>query len=317
MSSLVGLKPEKVFEFFEKICSIPRGSGNMDAISKFCVDFAKERNLKYICDENKNVIIFKDATKGYENSDTVMLQGHMDMVCQKVEGLEFDFEKDGIIPYIDGDFVKAKGTTLGADDGIAMAMAMAILDDDMLQHPALEVVFTIDEEIGLIGAAKLDCSSLKSKKMINIDSEDPGTITVSCAGGCDVKAQFPLKRTEKNGKYIKIVLDGLKGGHSGVEIDKGRVNADILAGRILNHLYINHKFDIISVKGGDKGNAIPKRCVIEILADEAVFAETEKYLDIIKTEISDREKDLCGKQRLRKELIMSSQNLKLKKLFMF
>lgn len=291
MSNLANLSPEKVFYFFEKISGVPRGSGNMDGISKFCVDFAKERNLEYICDEHKNVVIFKKATKGYENADTVMLQGHMDMVCQKEPGMEFDFEKQGIIPYVNGDFIKARGTTLGADNGIAMAMAMAVLDDDTLEHPALEVVFTIDEEIGLIGASKLDCSSLKSKKMINIDSEDPKTIIVSCAGGCDVKAQIPLKREEKSGKYIKIILDGLKGGHSGAEIDKGRVNADILAGKILNHLNLNFNFDIISVNGGDKGNAIPKRCEIELLADENVLKETENYLEIIREEISDREKD--------------------------
>lgn len=302
MGVLDGLNPKRVFEIFEEICSIPHGSGNMEAISRYCVDFAKSKNLEYICDEHNNVIIFKNATPGYENSDAVMIQGHMDMVCQKEADIEFDFEKQGIVPYIDGDFVKAKGTTLGGDNGIAVAMAMAVLEDDSLQHPALEVVFTIDEEVGLIGASKIDCSSLKSKKMINIDSEDPKVVIVSCAGGCDVKAQIPLKREEKSGKCIKITLDGLKGGHSGAEIDKGRINADILAGRILNHLKINYDFDIISLNGGDKGNAIPKRCEIELLADETVLAEAEKYLDVIKSELSDREKGFVWKTEIKEGL---------------
>ena len=251
----------------------------MDEIGQFCLDFASKNGLKANKDEFGNVVIFKPASKGYENADTVMLQGHMDIVCQKETDLDFDFEKQGLDLLIDGEFVTANGTTLGADNGIAMAMAMAILEDNTLSHPAIEAVFTVDEEIGLIGASKLDCSSLKSKKMINIDSEDPKVVIVSCAGGCDVKAQIPLKREEKSGKCIKITLDGLKGGHSGAEIDKGRINADILAGRILNHLKINYDFDIISLNGGDKGNAIPKRCEIELLADETVLTEAEKYLD--------------------------------------
>ena len=295
MGVLDGLNPKRVFEIFEEICSIPHGSGNMEAISRYCVDFAKSKNLEYICDEHNNVIIFKNATPGYENSDAVMIQGHMDMVCQKEADIEFDFEKQGIIPYIDGDFIKAEGTTLGGDNGIAVAMAMAVLEDDSLEHPAIEAVFTIDEEIGLVGASKIDCSPLKSKKMINIDSEDPTVITVSCAGGCDVEAKIPVKRENKNGKCITITLDGLKGGHSGAEIHKGRINADILAGRLLNHLNLNFDFDIISVNGGDKGNAIPKRCVIEILADDNVLEEAQSYLEIIKAELSDREKDFNWK----------------------
>ena len=152
MGVLDGLNPKRVFEIFEEICSIPHGSGNMEDISRYCVDFAKSKNLEYICDEHNNVIIFKNATPGYENSDAVMIQGHMDMVCQKEADIEFDFEKQGIIPYIDGDFIKAEGTTLGGDDGIAVAYALAILADDSIVHPALEVVITTDEETGMDGA---------------------------------------------------------------------------------------------------------------------------------------------------------------------
>lgn len=289
MGNLSGLNPKKVFEFFEEICMVPRGSGNMEQISKYCMDFAQKRSLKAVCDENLNVIIFKDGTTGYENSDTVMLQGHMDIVCQKEAGLEFDFEKQGIVPYIDGDYVKAKGTTLGADNGIAMAMILAILDSNDLAHPPIEAVFTIDEEVGLIGAAKLNCEGLKSKKMINLDAEDPKTVTVSCAGGFDFKMHIPLEKTNKIGKCVKVVLEGLKGGHSGIEIDKGRVNADILAGRVLNHLSFENDFEIIALNGGDKGNAIPNRCEISIMASDSIVPELENYLNIIKNEIADRE----------------------------
>lgn len=289
MGVLSNLSPKRVFEIFEEICNVPRGSGNMTGIGDYCIDFANKNNLKAYKDEAGNVVIFKDATTGYENSETVMLQGHMDIVCQKEADLDFDFEKDSIIPQIDGEYVKATGTTLGADNGIAMAMIMAILEDNTLKHPALEAVFTVDEEIGLIGAARIDCSNLKSKKMINIDSEDPKTITVSCAGGCDFKAKLPLMRTEKSGKCVKIVLKGLKGGHSGVEIDAGRINADILAGRVLSHLNLQNDFEIISISGGDKGNAIPNRCEIKILADDMLIQSTEEYLREIKSEVSDRE----------------------------
>ncbi|MBQ2898084.1 MAG: aminoacyl-histidine dipeptidase [Clostridia bacterium] len=289
MGNLSNLDPKRVFEIFEEICSVPRGSGDMQKIGDYCLEFADKNGLNAYKDEAGNIVIFKPASKGYENSDTVMLQGHMDIVCQKESGLEFDFKKDGITPRIEGDFIKASGTTLGADNGIAMAMIMAILEDKTICHPDIEAVFTVDEEIGLIGASKIDCSGLKSKKMINIDAEDPKTVTVSCAGGCDVEALIPIKKERKPGKCIKLVVKGLKGGHSGVEIDKGRANANVLAGRILNHLSFEENFEIISVNGGDKGNAITNRCEIEIFADEKITQPLKEYLEQIKCEISDRE----------------------------
>ncbi len=289
MAALSGLSPKRVFEIFEEISDIPRGSGNMNKIGEYCLDFAKKNELLAYKDEHGNVVVFKKASKGYENADTVMLQGHMDIVCQKLAEIEFDFEKEGIKPYIDGDFVRAKGTTLGADNGIAIAIVMVILEDKSLEHPNLEAVFTVDEEIGLIGAASIDCSKLKSKKMINIDAEDPKTVTVSCAGGCDFKSFIPVNRVKKQGKCIKIILKGLKGGHSGIEIDKGRVNADVLAGRVLNHLSLNYDFEIVSINGGDKGNAITNRCEINILAEETIVESTQKYLEEVKSEIADRE----------------------------
>jgi len=289
MGNLSGLTPNKVFEFFEEICAIPRGSGNMEKIGDYCLEFANKRSLKSYRDQTGNVVIFKEATKGYENSETVMLQGHMDIVCQKIEGLDFDFEKDAIIPYVDGEYIKAKGTTLGADNGIAMAMIMAILDDDSLEHPAIEAVFTTDEETGMEGAIEFCCDGLKSKKMINLDAEEPENITVSCASGSDFEMFIPLKRKNKQGKCIELVLDGLSGGHSGVEIHSGRVNADILAGRILNYLNSKTDFDIVSIDGGNKANAIPSRCVIKIVAQQSVEETLEEYLKIVKTEISARE----------------------------
>lgn len=293
MKKLSGLKPEKVFEFFEEISSIPRGSGDMEKISRYCADFAEKRGLKFIKDDDNNVVIFKAATEGYEKSETVILQGHLDMVCQKDEETEIDFLKDGLNLYVDGDFVKAKGTTLGADNGIAVAMVLAILDSDELSHPALEAVFTTDEEIGMVGALELDMSVLKGTKMINLDAEEDGILTVSCAGGSDFVATMPVQRKEEKGVLVEITLRGLKGGHSGVEINDGRVNANILAGRYLNHISKSEKFDLISVDGGDKSNAIPNLCRISVLAKdkESFVCETQKYLDIIKTEILSREPD--------------------------
>ncbi|MEE1046337.1 MAG: M20/M25/M40 family metallo-hydrolase, partial [Clostridia bacterium] len=197
MEKLKGIKPEKVFRYFEEISTIPRGSGNMEGISAYCMAFAEKLGLRAIKDDANNVVIFKDGTKGYENSEPVILQGHLDMVCQKTEDCNIDFEKDGLDIYIDGDFIKAKGTTLGADNGIAVAMIMAVLESGEIEHPPIEAVFTVDEEIGLIGAMNLDFSKLSSKKMINIDSEELDKVTVSCAGGSDFVVKFPVERVKK------------------------------------------------------------------------------------------------------------------------
>ena len=196
MKKLNNIEPTEVFEYFEEICSIPHGSENSEKICKYLLDFAKKNNLKAISDDAYNVIIYKDATKGYENHDTIILQGHTDMVCQKTAESEIDFLRDGLDVFKDGDFIKAKGTTLGADNGIAVGMILAILSSTTLSHPPIEAVFTTDEEIGMIGAGKLDISKLNGKRMINIDSEESDTLTVSCAGGS--VAEFILSySTEK------------------------------------------------------------------------------------------------------------------------
>ncbi|MBE6836733.1 MAG: aminoacyl-histidine dipeptidase [Ruminococcus sp.] len=285
------VKPERVFSYFEEICSVPRGSGNMEKISRYCVEFAKKQNLEYYTDSYGNVVIYKKGTAGYEDSEPVILQGHLDMVCQKTDDCEIDFENDGLDVYVDGDYLKAKGTTLGADNGIAISMILAVLESNNISHPPIEAVFTIDEEIGLIGANVLDKSVLKSKRMINLDAEEDDTLTVSCAGGNDFSVRIPVERVKAQGKAVKISLKGLQGGHSGVEIDKGRVNANNLMGRLLNHLKFNMDFEIVSVDGGDKTNAITNSCKAQLCCEngETLRAEAEKYLEIVKNELSARE----------------------------
>ena len=294
---------QRVFYYFEQLSKIPHGSGNMDKIAQFCVDFAKQYGFKYVRDSADNVVIFKDGTETYEKSEPIILQGHLDMVCQKTNDCDIDFEKDGLNLYVDGDFIKARGTTLGADNGIAVAMVLAILESNDIAHPPIEAVFTTDEEVGMIGARALDMSVLTAKQMINLDSETEGLVTISCAGGSDFKVKIPLERVKKQGEKIILEIKGLQGGHSGVEINKGRENADILGGRILNHLKNEFEFDIISVSGGDKANAIPNGFVCEFCVyDSANFCNAiQEYVNVIKNEISEREKGFnvsilhCGK----------------------
>ena len=291
MSKLANLEPQRVFKYFEEICSIPHGSGNMEKIADYCVDFARRHSLKSVRDEANNVIIYKKATKGYENADAVILQGHLDMVCQKDEGVNIDFEKDGLDIFAEGDYIKARGTTLGGDNGIAVAMILAILENDTYAHPAIEAVFTTDEEIGMIGAGKLDFSLLSGKKMINMDSESQGVLTVSCAGGSDFEMTTSIERCKAQGQLVTIAVKGLKGGHSGVEIDKGRVNANVMMARILKQAEEFASFDLVSVDGGDKANAIPLCSVARLVCNscEKLVIKLKEYADIIKREISFRE----------------------------
>ena len=258
MGILSNLEPAPVFKYFEEICNIPHGSGNTDAISSFCVNFAIEHGLKYLKDENNNVIIWKEGTKGYENSPSVIIQGHLDMVCEKEAGCNINFEKDGIKLHLDNGIISAEGTTLGGDDGIAIAYALAILESDNIPHPPIEAVFTVDEEVGMTGAAALDCSPLKSRIMLNIDSEEEGYLLVSCAGGASVTVHLPVIRKGVSGIPATIKITGLKGGHSGVEIDKGRANSNMLMGRTLYLLSQKYQFNIFSIYGGNKDNAIPR-----------------------------------------------------------
>lgn len=265
MGILSNLEPKSVFHYFEEICGIPHGSSNTKAISDYCVNFAKAHDLRYIQDESNNVIIFKDGTAGYEKSAPVILQGHLDMVCEKDSDCSIDFSKDGLTLQLQDNVITAAGTTLGADDGIAVAYALAILDSKEIPHPPLEVIFTTDEEIGMLGASALDCSDLQSRIMLNMDSEEEGYLLVSCAGGIRANAHLPLDREEASGIVVDITLFGLTGGHSGMEIDKGRANACKLLGRTLYRLHGSFPFRIISISGGLMDNAIPRDAKAQIL----------------------------------------------------
>lgn len=293
MSVLAGLTPEKVFKYFEEISAVPRGSGHREKIADFCENFAKEKGLRYYRDDANNVVIYKNASKGYENAEPVIIQGHLDMVWQKAENSTKNLLEEGIDLLVDGDFVTAKGTTLGADNGIAVAMAMAILEDDTICHPPIEAVFTTDEEIGMLGAKELDTSVLTAKRMINVDSEEPGVITVSCAGGSDFTLKVPFEREKAEGERVVISLKGLKGGHSGIEIDSGRVNANILAGRVCTWLDRLYEFHIISITGGNRANAIANACEISLVCENgnALLEDAKAYISDIKEEISAREED--------------------------
>lgn len=290
------LTPKSVFKYFEEISAVPRGSGHREKIADYCENFAKEKGLRYYRDDANNVVIYKNASKGYENAMPVIIQGHLDMVWQKEEGLDKNLLEEGIDLITEGDFITAKGTTLGADNGIAVAMAMAILEDDTLAHPPIEAVFTTDEEIGMLGAKELDVKVLSAKKMINVDSEEPGVITVSCAGGSDFTLKVPYKKEKATGERVVISLKGLKGGHSGIEIDSGRVNANILAGRILTHLSKEHDFRLMSVLGGNRANAIANACEISLVAKDgkALLEAAKKYTLEIKEEISAKEEGFCA-----------------------
>ncbi|MBR6510155.1 MAG: beta-Ala-His dipeptidase [Clostridia bacterium] len=291
MSALKGLEPERVFEIFDEISSIPHGSGNMKEIADYCENFAIKNSLRYIRDNAHNIIIFKESSRGYENAEPLILQGHIDMVCQKDKDYNINFEKDGLKLYVDGDFLKAKGTTLGADNGIAAAMILNILERNDISHPRIEAVFTTDEEIGMIGAMALDVSPLNSRKMINLDSEEIDTVTVSCAGGSEFNAFLKGESEASSGELLTLTIKGLKGGHSGVCINEGRQNAHILLGRILGFMKAFSYFKLVSVSGGDKSNAIPNFCTTTLLCENAKeFKEkAEEYVKIIKEEISARE----------------------------
>lgn len=274
---LSGLKPEKVFRFFNDISMIPRGSGNTDKISEFCCEFAKSIGLEYIRDRANNVMIFKNGSVGRENEDPVILQGHLDMVCEKSAGCEIDFLNDPLDLKIKGDYVYAEGTTLGGDDGIAVAFCLAILDSEDISHPPLEVVFTTDEEAGMEGAQAIDVSCLRSKKMINIDSEAEGTLWVSCAGGGRADIRYEFAPVAVSGTVCEIVLSGLHGGHSGTEIDKGYANANKLMGRVLNEISGSVDYCLVSINGGTMDNAITRECRAKIV----ISSESEALFKII------------------------------------
>ncbi len=254
--------------YFREIAAIPHGSGNTKAISDYCVRFAKARGLRCLQDEAGNVIIFKDATNG--SGETVILQGHLDMVCAKKEGLSFNFIRDALRLREDGDFLFAEGTTLGGDDGIAVAYALAILDSDTLRHPNLEAVFTVDEEVGMLGAAALDLSPLKGTMLINVDSEEEGTLLTSCAGGVRADLTFAAAESKATAeRCLAVSLEGLPGGHSGTEIDKSHENAILVLAALLQSCGVTR---LCAIDGGTADNAIPTSCTA-IVEDAPGLAE--------------------------------------------
>ena len=261
---LAALEPERVFCYFEQLCGIPHGSGNVGAAADYLTEFARTHGLESERDGAENVVIRKPASPGYENAPVVILQGHTDMVCAKRADSDHDFLRDGLTLVTDGETVRADGTTLGADDGIAVAMALALLEDETAEHPALEVVLTSDEEIGLLGAKAFDCSKLQGKLLLNMDSEDEGVLTVSCAGGATVRLTLPVSRALRGGEVYTVEISGLTGGHSGAEIHKGRANAAVLAGELLRTCG-----GLVSIEGGSADNAIMPSCKL-VLCGEGV-----------------------------------------------
>ncbi len=280
MSKLSNLEPKSVLSFFEAISAIPRGSGNEKQVSDYCVDFAKARGLEVRQDDVNNVVIKKTGQLGLENKPTVALQGHLDMVCEKNKGTEHDFLTQGINIVVDGDYIKADGTTLGADNGIAVAMSLALLDSKDIPHPPLEVIFTTDEEVGLLGAAALTTDDLKATYMINIDSEEEGVLTTSCAGGAKSfgKVSFTTEKIDESVyTAYKLAVRGLKGGHSGIDINKERGNANKLVARVLNRA---KDLDIryVSFDGGAKDNAIPREAEVLIYVKNDEITKFEKIV---------------------------------------
>lgn len=279
MAVLEKVEPEKVFRFFEELSRIPHGTFDTRRISDYCVAFAKERGLEVIQDKVGNVIIKKPGTPGYEDSKPVILQGHLDMVCEKKPGSAHDFTKDALELYVEDGFVKAKDTTLGGDDCIAVAMVMAVLDSSDIAHPPIEALFTIDEEVGMTGAKAVDWTLLKGRMLINIDSEEEGILTTGCAGGIQYETRIPIHREKKSGSLITIKIHGLKGGHSGAEIHKQRGNAHKMMGRLLYRITKEMPADLVEINGGTKDNVIAMESMAEILVPEF---QAEKAIGMIR-----------------------------------
>ena len=279
------LKPELVWKFFSELSEIPRGSGDEKAVSDYLVNFAKERNLEVRQDEALNVIFKKDASAGYEDKPTIALQGHMDMVCVKEDSSDHDFSKDPIKLIVDGDWVRADGTTLGADDGMGVAFILAIFDDKDIAHGPLEAIITTGEETSMVGANALDASDINAKYLINIDTEEDGILTIGCAGGCDLEISFKKEKEASNGEFLKLDLRGFEGGHSGMEIDRARLNTIKTIGRLLTDI---DSIQIASINGGVKRNAIASTA-------EVVFAVANK--EDAKKEIESRIADILNESK--------------------
>ena len=285
---LAGLEPASVFGYFEEICAIPHGSRNTRQISDYLVNFAKSHDLRYIQDDSDNVIIFADATPGYEDHPAIILQGHMDMVCEKDADCTIDMSAEGLDVTHDGNVVYARGTTLGADNGIAVAMGLAILADNTIPHPPIELLITSDEEIGLLGAAAADLSELKGKSLINLDSEGEGVFTVSCAGGCVANISLPVDRHAVYGPCIRLVVDGLQSGHSGADIHRNRANANKVMGEFMSRIQKLMPLCLTSLAGGAKDNVIPGSCQATLVAMGINLERINGIAEQLQTEVREQ-----------------------------
>ena len=274
---LSGLEPKAFMAYFEKICSIPHGSGNTKQISDYLVSFAKEQNLRYYQDEWNNVVIYVDATCGYEDHEPVILQGHLDMVCQKDDDCTIDMQTQGVDITHNGSYIYAKGTTLGADDGMAIAYGMALASDKTIAHPPLEILCTADEETTMVGATNLDSRCIKGRRLINLDCGSEGSITISCVGGATADAKLPIVRKRINAEAVNLIVDGLQGGHAGGSIDKRRANAHKVMGEFLSRVQAAFPICIADFNGGNMTNAITRSCQVKVTAP---CMDIEKLNDI-------------------------------------
>ncbi|SHE66331.1 aminoacyl-histidine dipeptidase [Clostridium fallax] len=319
MNIISNLEPKNVFKYFEEISKIPRESGNEKGISDYLVNFAKSRGLEVIQDDMLNVIIKKPGTKGYEASPTVIIQGHMDMVCEKNSDVIHDFKKDPLKLRVEEDYIYASGTTLGGDDGIAIAYGLALLDSKNINHPPIEFVATADEEMDMRGIVALDAKNLTGQILLNLDSEEEGKLLVSSAGGVRVKISLKIKWEKSDDKSIpiKISISGLKGGHSGMEIHKQRANSDKLLGRILNDLLSNIDYKIVKINGGDRDNAIPREGEVILSIDKNDFQLCKNIIDKWKKTFYNEFKEIdsnidinLNKERFKIEKVFSKDTTK-------
>lgn len=295
MGVLEGLEPQSVFHFFEEITKIPRGSGNVRQISDYLKKFADDRGIMCIQDELLNIIMIKEATEGYEQEEPYILQGHMDMVAVKKPGCDIDMAKDPLRLCVENNRIHADGTSLGGDNGIAVAYAMALMDAQDISHPRLEIILTVNEETGMDGAQGIDLSMLKGKRLINLDQEEEGVIITSCAGGARVDVSIPLQLEEMTDQeeLLKVKVTGLQGGHSGIEINKGRGNANCLLGRIVMRLSEQFDVRLADMQGGMADNAIPRDAEALVWVDinhvEEAISSVREEEGVIKEELGDND----------------------------
>ncbi|SHJ18263.1 aminoacyl-histidine dipeptidase [Pseudobutyrivibrio xylanivorans] len=286
MAVLSNCKPERVFHYFEEICIIPHPSYHEEKISAYLVNFAKEHNLEYYTDDLYNVIMIKEASKGMENVAPIILQGHMDMVAEQEPDCTKDMLTEGLdLEVVDG-YVTAKGTTLGGDDGIAVAMALALLEDETLKHPRLEVIITVSEEVGMEGAAGIDVSMIKGRKLLNLDSEEEGHFLAGCAGGCRMELEYPAKKEQVKGNLVSVEINDCTGGHSGTEIDKGRANATLMVNRMLAVALEVSDVNLVDFVGGTKDNAIPRATSAKVIVSADAVKAMEAEAAAIKNEFA-------------------------------